>query len=158
MRTPLFGEQAWCGVCASIWTLWLTGTAMERFASDTRTGAPLPPVSAGGGRTPLMITRLAGGAPGADQHWMSENGRGGRQFVGQALLEGVRADLRCGCHAHALDQGQDGPDDPCEDRGTIWIIRTEMRLHANHPRRLQARGLQHRPQARPERGINAGRG
>ena len=33
-----------------------------------------------------------------------------------------------------------------------------MRLHANPPRRLQADGLQHRPQARPERGINAGRG
>jgi hypothetical protein len=87
---------------------------------------------------------------------MSENGRRGRKLVGQALLESVRADLRCGCHAHALDQRQDGPDDPSEDRGTVWILRTEMWLHAEHPQRLQARGLQHRPQARPESGINAG--
>jgi hypothetical protein len=65
------------------------------------------------------------------------------------LLEGVRADLRCCCHAQALDQGQDGPDNPGEDRGAIWIFRTEVWLHADHPRRLQACGLQHRPQARP---------
>ena len=105
---------------------------MERCASGTQMGAALPPVSPG--RRANSADHVGWRAvPGADQHWMSENGRGGRQFAGQALLEGVRAHLRCGCHARALDQGQDGPDDPGEDCGTIGIFRTEVWLHADHP-------------------------
>jgi hypothetical protein len=72
---------------------------------------------------------------------MGENRRSVRQLTGQALPEGVRADLCRGGHAQALDQGKDGPDDPGEDRGAIWILRTEVRLHADHPQGPQARRL-----------------
>jgi hypothetical protein len=64
---------------------------------------------------------------------MSENGSGGREFVGQALLESFRADLRRGRHARALDEWQDRPNYPREDRGSVGVVRTEMRLHADHP-------------------------
>jgi hypothetical protein len=72
---------------------------------------------------------------------MGENRRSVRQLTGQASAEGVRADLRRGGHPQALDQGQDGPDDSREDRGAIWILRSEVRLNADHPQGPQARGL-----------------
>ena len=59
---------------------------------------------------------------------MSEHGRGGRQLAGQALLEGVRADLRCGCHPRAFDQGQDGPDDLDGAAILAGIVRTVLPL------------------------------